>query len=45
MIFFYQEQTPALLRLFFTSVTTLGREKIGAQKIKKQIFSKISSIL
>ena len=32
-------------RLFFTSVTALEREKTSAQKIKKQFFSKISSIL
>ena len=31
-------------RLFFMSVTPFGRDKIGIQKIKKQFFSKISSI-
>ena len=35
----------ALNRLFFTSVTIFGQEKISSQKIKKYFFSKISSIL
>ena len=32
-------------RLFFMLVTTFGHDKISNQKIKKQFFSKISSIL
>ena len=32
-------------RLFFMLVTTFGHDKISTQKIKKQFFSKISSIL
>ena len=32
---------PALIQLFFTLVAAFGRKKIGAQKIKKQFFSKV----
>ena len=36
---------PVLTQAVFNVGTAFGRDKIGAQKIKKQFFSKISSIL
>ena len=44
-VFVGRGSIPALMQAVFTSVTTFGREKIGAQKIKKQFFSKKSSVL
>ena len=40
----YNNNCPALIRLFFMLVTAFGCNKIGAQKIKKTFFSMISSI-